>query len=99
MLDAGMTTSQLHAIVMTHSHCDHSLNFPTILTGRQRPVKGQEGPLWKTSLFARICLLPIQRLMEGVILRVIMIRVMKIRMSILKSRRNTSKARISSNRS
>lgn len=69
MLDAGMTTSQIpHAIVMTHSHCDHSLNLPTILTGRQRPVKGQEGLCGKPVYLPESCLQPIQRLMEGVIL-------------------------------
>ena len=69
LLDAGMTTSIIpNAAVITHSHCDHTLNLPLIFNGRQNKVKGQEKMLGRPVYLPEACLKPIQKLMEGVIM-------------------------------
>ena len=69
LLDAGMNTSIVPtAAVITHSHCDHTLNLPTIFTERQNKVKGQEELLGRPVYLPEACVKPIQRLMEGVIM-------------------------------
>jgi ribonuclease BN (tRNA processing enzyme) len=69
LLDAGMITSSIpNAAVITHSHCDHTLNLPLIFNGRQNKVKGQEKMLGRPVYLPEACLKPIQRLMEGVIM-------------------------------
>lgn len=69
LLDAGMSTNQIpNAVLISHSHCDHTLALPLILTGRHKPVKGQEKLLGRPVYMPNDCLVPIQRLMEAVIM-------------------------------
>ena len=44
VLDAGLATYKApKAVFITHSHCDHTLCFPQLLSGRLSRLKGQEG--------------------------------------------------------
>ena len=68
-LDAGVTTFiQPIASVITHSHCDHTLNLPTLYTYRKKTIKGQEHLCGRPIYMPKSCELPIQKLMEASIL-------------------------------
>jgi ribonuclease BN (tRNA processing enzyme) len=68
-LDGGVTTSiNPIATVITHSHCDHTLNLPTLYTYRNNKVKGQDHLLGRPIYMPKACNIPIQKLMESVIL-------------------------------
>lgn len=69
LLDAGMPTNQIpNAVLLSHSHCDHTLSLPLILTGRHKPVKGQEALPGRPVYLPNACVVPLQRLMEAVIM-------------------------------
>ena len=56
------------ASVITHSHCDHTLNIPNLFTHRKKKVKGQEHLIGRPIYMPKACEFPIQRLMEAAIL-------------------------------
>ena len=69
LLDAGLSTYLIpNAVLISHSHTDHSLALPNILTGRLKPVKGQEQLLGRPVYMPNNCVVPIQRLMEAAIM-------------------------------
>ena len=82
VLDAGMVTYWTpKAIFLTHSHCDHTLALPCIVSYRDKPIqnksftregdlcgKAVENPLCGTPVYMPSnCIPKIQKLMEAVI--------------------------------
>lgn len=70
-LDAGVCTLiNPIASVITHSHCDHTLSLPTLYSRRKsrNKIKGQEHLHGRPIYMPEACVLPIQKLMEGVIM-------------------------------
>jgi len=69
LLDAGMPTTQTpNAVLISHSHCDHTLSLPLVLTQRNGTLKGQEHLLGRPVYMHNDCIVPIQRLMEAIIM-------------------------------
>lgn len=69
LLDAGvMTKIAPKAIVITHSHTDHTYNLPNILNNGENIIKGQEQLTGKPVYMPKTCIEPIELLMKSVIM-------------------------------
>ena len=69
ILDAGLVTFITPvAVFITHSHCDHTLAMPTIVTGRALKAKGQDELFGRPAYMTQETIPKLQRFMEGVIM-------------------------------
>ena len=69
VLDAGLGTLQKPAaIILTHSHYDHTLALPTLVSGRSVPLKGQENLCGRPVFMPTGMGFKVQKLMEAVMI-------------------------------
>ena len=69
VLDAGLGTLQKPAAIMlTHSHYDHTLALPTLVSRFNSPLKGQESLCGRPVFMPRGMGFKVQKLMEAVII-------------------------------